>query len=132
MPDLKRLFLEEARGMPEVAENFRRIERFVEELPALVGFKALQFSLVVGREPVKLKHGLGFVPQDAWVTRLIAPSGTKLHVHFGLFDRDTITVSASGTGADVLKGRLLVGSLPAAGEAQVLDATDIQTFTAGS
>lgn len=117
---------QQVQGFAEVVENFRRLQNFIDQQKPMDGFSLLSFDLPAASGQVKMKHGLTFIPKDVILARLLAPSGAKLIVHHGLFDRDNIVVSA--TGGD-LQVRLLVGSYqPQSGADSTVDSTATQVF----
>lgn len=110
----------------KLVENFRRLQNYFDTASQVEGTVLLAFSLPLGGGQVKIPHGLGNVPKDVILTRLLAPSGAKLIVHHGLFDSTNIVVSATGTGSD-LKARLLVGTFTSSDSAAV-ESSETQEF----
>ena len=91
--------------------NFESLGRYFDSNGQLNGFKHVEFNVQAGESQLKIKHGLGFVPKDFILTRLLAPSGAKLTLHHKLFDQDNIVVSGTGWSSTVpMRVRALVGT----------------------
>lgn len=89
-----------------VRENFKRLQAFFAKRPGVEDFKAIEIMVTEAAPNFKIKHGLGLIPTDVILSRLIAPSGAKLTLNFGAFTKEEISVTTSGP----LRARLLVGS----------------------
>ena len=96
-----------ANALTVIRKNFESLANYFDKNGQFDGFTHLEFTVPNGATQVKIKHGLGFVPKDILITRIIAPSGVKLTLHHDLFDSESICVSA---GAGDIKVRLLVGT----------------------
>lgn len=120
-------------ALNRVTSNFRLIQQGDEAAAQLSGFAAVSFTLTQSGVQLKISHGLGFVPRDVLLTRLLAPSGAKLIVYPGLFDKDSIVVAASGLGSSTLKARLLVGSMEnQIGSDFTIDSSETQEYVGKS
>lgn len=106
---------EDAAGLPQILaaikRNFEELTRYFDQNGQLNAFKALNFEVPLGASEVKIKHGLNSVPRDFILSRLLAPSGAKLTVHFNEFTDTDIVVSMTGSGDTPAKVRALVGTL---------------------
>lgn len=95
-----------------IRKNFDELIRYFDENGQLNGFKHLTFDVPLGSTELKLAHNLGFIPRDVIVTRLLAPTGTKLTILHSLFTNENIVVTMSGTDTSlVAKVRMLVGTV---------------------
>jgi hypothetical protein len=99
-------------------ENFSRIVAYIEAHSVLHGFKFVQFELNAGDSHVKIKHGLGFVPDDIIRLRLLGDA--HITFHRDKFTTDSLCVSSSGH----VKVRILVGSFHSAEKQTLTDETD--------
>jgi hypothetical protein len=93
-----------------VRKNFDELARYFEANGQFNGFTALSFDLALGSTREKINHGLGFVPRDVVLTRLLAPSGTLLRLHHSEFTDQHLVVSMTGSGTTPAQVRLLVGT----------------------
>lgn len=94
-----------------IRKNFEALAKFFESNGQLNGFKHVEFNVQANESELKIAHGLGSVPKDVLVTRLLAPSGAKLKLHHNLFDTESIVVSGTGWATDVpMRVRAFVGT----------------------
>lgn len=116
-------------AMNILRKNIEALQNYFDSNGQLDGFVHLDFTVPSGSTEVKIKHGLGYVPKDILITRIIAPSGVKLTLHHDKFDTDNLVVSATGTG-DV-KVRMLAGTYKnSSAAAETLDAGSNQEVKA--
>lgn len=99
-----------------LTENFRRIVDYIETHSLLHGFKFVQFEFDEAVSEVRIKHGLGYVPQD--LIRLKFSGEGHIQFHKTDFDAESIVLSCTAP----CKVRLLVGSYNKSPK-QSLDAT---------
>lgn len=93
-------------------ENFKTLQEMMGALPIAGAFRVVEFSVPGNQDRVKIRHGLGAVPLDVIVTRLVAPSGAKLTVLYSEFTKDELVVSVTGSPGGNLVARILVGNFP--------------------
>lgn len=96
-----------------IRKNFEQLSRYYDTDGQLDGFKHLEFLVPSGASQVKIKHGLGFVPKDVIITRLLATSGVKLTLHHDMFDTENLVVSATGD----VRVRMFLGTYKNSGAA---------------
>jgi hypothetical protein len=107
-----------------VRRNFDELARYFSDNGQFNGFTAISFDLALGATREKIKHGLGFVPRDVVLTRLLAPSGTLLRLHHSEFTDEYLVVSMTGSGTNPAQVRLMVGTFNRGEE-------DVDMFTPG-
>lgn len=95
---------------PRASKNFEALRRFFEQEGQLQGFAHMEFTLQPGDSHVKIKHGLGYVPKDVILTRLLATSGAQLTLHHAEFDTDNLVASYSSSATTEARVRLFVGT----------------------
>lgn len=93
-----------------VRRNFDELARYFDKNGQFNGFTPLSFELALGSTRVKINHGLGFIPRDVLLSRLLAPSGTLLRLHHSEFTDQYLVVSMTGSGSTPAQVRLLVGT----------------------
>jgi hypothetical protein len=94
----------------KVRKNFESLDQYHRDQGQLDGFVHMEFTLQPGDSHVKIKHGLGFVPKDVILTRLLATSGAKLTLHHAEFDTDYLVASYSDTATTEARVRMFVGA----------------------
>lgn len=95
-----------------IRDNFQKIQDYFDAAAQLFeSLQSIEIFFTSNAEKVKISHGLGFIPLDVLVTRLIAPSGAKLIFYYSEFTQGEIVVSITGL-SGVLNARLLVGTFP--------------------
>jgi len=90
-----------------IRKNFVNLVSYFRDNSQLERFVHLKFVITSGSDRVKIKHGLGIIPRDILITRLLAPSGAKLTLHHGEFTTTDIVVSATSGDINV---RMFVGT----------------------
>lgn len=103
--------------------NFEQLVQFFDQNSQLTGFVPISFELTQGATQVKIAHGLGFIPRDILVTRVLAPTGVKLTIHHSLSTTSDLVVSVSGTGTVNLKARMFVGTFNRTEGSEVFEAS---------
>lgn len=109
-PDFEALPLDQDPFLARVRKNFEELTRYYQEQAQFDGFAHLEFALQPGDSHVKIKHGLGYVPKDVILTRLLATSGAKLTLHHAEFDTEYLVASYSNTATTQAKVRMFVGT----------------------
>lgn len=84
-------------------ENFSRIVSYIEMHSMLHGFKFIQFETTEAVDNFKIKHGLGYIPEDLVRLKVI---GGIVTFHREDFTTDYIVISTT----DATKVRMLAGS----------------------
>lgn len=94
--------------------NFQKIQDFINGQGTTQNqLQSCEIFVTDNVEGLKIKHSTGGIPLDFILTRLIAPSATKLKVNFADFTKDAISVSITGlTSGQTLSARFLVGTIP--------------------
>lgn len=110
-----------------IRKNFQSLVDYFDLNGQLDGFKHLEFEVTSNQTNLKINHGLGLVPKDVLVTRLICPSAAQLDLNFGQFSTDSIDITVSGLAAgETLKCRMFVGSYKGSQTNVTLNETDKQ------
>lgn len=93
-------------------ENFKTLQEFMTGAALTAErFRVIEAAFTGDVSQFTMRHGLGFIPLDVLVTRLIAPSGAKLTFLYSEFTADDLVVTVSGLSGS-MSVRLLVGSFP--------------------
>ena len=108
---MKKLELTQIRD-PLLLENFKILQEFMDSASLTAErFRVLEVFLTGNVAQLKIPHGLGAIPLDVIVSRLVAPSGAKLTLLYSEFTKDDIVVTVTGL-TGIFNARLLVGSFP--------------------
>lgn len=108
--------------------NFQSLRDYFDKNGQLDGFVHIEFEVTENQTNFKIKHGLGLVPKDVIVTRLISPSSAaKLVLNHGKFSDTEIDVTVSGlTSGESMKCRMFVGSYKGSQNSVALSENDSQ------
>ncbi len=95
-----------------VRDNLTKIQDFLNNLQnSAKSFQLLTISATANVTAAKLAHNLGVIPNDAILTRLIAPSAAKLTLKFASFSKEEIVYDLTGMAdGDSLTANYLLGS----------------------
>lgn len=98
----------------KLRDNFQKIQDFVNGMGTTQNqLQACEIYVTANQTGLKISHGLGSVPLDLIITRLIAPSATKLIAKYSEFTKDEVVFDISGlSDGETLSARCLVGTLP--------------------
>lgn len=78
-----------------IRKNFELLSDYFSKNNQLLGFKFFEQVFDKAVTNFRLSHGLGFVPKDVIITKLV-PQDTLVLLNEGLFDASTIDISVSG------------------------------------
>lgn len=92
-------------------ENFKTLQEMMGMLPIASQFKVVEFSVTANQDRIKIRHGLGAIPLDVIVSRLVSPSGAKLTLLYSEFTATELVATVTGL-SGTLSARLLVGNFP--------------------
>lgn len=110
-----------------IRDNFQKLREYFDKNGQLDDFVLLEFEVTENQTDLKINHGLGLIPKDAFITRYIAPSAANLYLNHGKFTTDAIVLTVSGLAAnESLKCRLFVGTYKGTVSAVSLKETDKQ------
>lgn len=98
----------------KVRENFQKVQDLVNGMPATQNqVQACEIYVTANVSGLKISHGLGAVPLDLIITRLIAPSATRLTAKYSEFTKDEVVFDITGLLAgETLSARFVVGTFP--------------------
>lgn len=97
-----------------VRDNFQKIQNFLNDLQVSSSqIQACEIFVTGNVTQAKIEHKLGGIPLDIVISRLIAPSATRLKFRFAEFTKTDVVFDVTGLAAnEVLSARFLAGTFP--------------------